>query len=82
MEWSIATAKSKLSAVLAIAAAEGVQTITRHGKPVGYVLSPEEYQRVVSGKSFKEHLQSGHLHQLPLSRRADSARSLPWEQED
>lgn len=43
--WQIQEAKNQFSRVVASALTEGVQTITRHGKPVVVILSAEEYRQ-------------------------------------
>ena len=78
MEWPIGEAKAKFSAVIALAATEGAQTITKFGEPAAVILSPEDYQRLTSRSSFKDFLRSGNLPDVPLSRPNVSARDLPW----
>jgi len=43
--WAVAKAKSKLSAVIDQALAEGPQTITRNGRKAVVVVSAEEWER-------------------------------------
>jgi prevent-host-death family protein len=43
--WTVAQAKAKFSEVLARAATEGPQTITRRGRTAAIVVNPEEWQR-------------------------------------
>ncbi len=43
--WSVAKAKAKLSEVIARAESKGPQTVTRHGRKVAVVVSPEEWER-------------------------------------
>jgi prevent-host-death family protein len=48
--WAVAKAKSKLSAVIDRALAEGPQTITRHGRKAVVVVSAEEWERKAKRK--------------------------------
>jgi prevent-host-death family protein len=43
--WAVAEAKAHLSEVIERAEADGPQTITRHGRRVAIVVSPEEWER-------------------------------------
>lgn len=43
--WGIAALKAKASEVVASAQAEGVQEITRNGKRVALLVSPEDWNR-------------------------------------
>ena len=45
-EWQLQEAKNALSEVVNRALTEGVQTITRHGKPVVVVVSQEEFRKL------------------------------------
>ena len=78
MEWQIVDAKSQLSNLLNKAETEGPQFITRHGRPAGVVLSPEEYQRLTKASSFKSLLLSAPLEELPLERKQSAARDIQW----
>jgi antitoxin Phd len=49
-EWQLQEAKNSLSEVVNRALTEGVQTITRHGKPVVVVLSQEEFRKLAPEK--------------------------------
>ena len=42
-EWKLADAKNRLSEVIDLAEEQGVQTITRRGKPVAVVMSYSKY---------------------------------------
>ena len=44
--WQIQEAKNNLSVVVAQACTDGVQTITKHGKPVAVVVAIEEFQNL------------------------------------
>ena len=48
--WTVAEAKARLSEVMAKAAAEGPQTITRNGKKAAVVVSAEEWARQTARK--------------------------------
>lgn len=52
-EWQLQTAKNRFSEVVNRAITDGVQTITRHGKPVVVVLSQEEFRRLAPAKEEK-----------------------------
>ena len=62
--WQIQEAKNHFSEVVAQASSLGVQTITKHGKPVTVVLAINEFQSLKRGpakkkKSLIEVLRSG-----------------------
>ncbi|GAB3253584.1 type II toxin-antitoxin system Phd/YefM family antitoxin [Arthrobacter pigmenti] len=44
--WQLQAAKARLSEVLERAASEGPQTITKHGKDYGVVMSSVDYQQL------------------------------------
>jgi prevent-host-death family protein len=48
--WTVATAKAKLSEVIDLAETHGAQFITRNGKPAAVVVSPDEWARRVARK--------------------------------
>ena len=48
--WSVAEAKAKLSEVIARAESRGPQTVTRHGRKVAVIVSPEEWERRTTRK--------------------------------
>ena len=61
--WQIQEAKNHFSEVVSQASSQGVQTITKHGKPVAVVVAIEEFQSLKSRtakkkKSLVEVLQS------------------------
>ena len=43
--WAVAEAKAKFSELIETARAQGAQEITRNGKLVGMLVSPEEWKR-------------------------------------
>jgi prevent-host-death family protein len=43
--WAVAEAKAKFSELIETARAQGAQEITRNGKLVGVLVSPEEWER-------------------------------------
>jgi prevent-host-death family protein len=43
-DWSLDNAKAKFSTVVALCCEDGPQIITRHGKPVAFVLSVQDYE--------------------------------------
>jgi prevent-host-death family protein len=52
-EWQLQEAKNCFSEVVNRALKDGVQTITRHGKPVVVVLSQEEFRKMAPEKEEK-----------------------------
>jgi len=70
-EWQVQEAKSKLSALIAAARHAGPQSITRHGRPVAVILSPEDFQRLCARPttSLVEFLASVPLGELQLPER-------------
>ncbi|HZY62472.1 MAG TPA: type II toxin-antitoxin system Phd/YefM family antitoxin [Edaphobacter sp.] len=44
--WAVAEAKAKFSELIETAHAQGAQEITRNGKLVGVLVSPEEWKKV------------------------------------
>ncbi|NYF92119.1 type II toxin-antitoxin system Phd/YefM family antitoxin [Tunturiibacter empetritectus] len=43
--WAVAEAKAKFSELIEMAQARGAQEITRHGKLVGVLVSPEDWKK-------------------------------------
>lgn len=79
MEWAIAKAKAKFSAVIGQATREGAQTITRFGEPAAVVLSYADYQRLLKAPPFKEFLRSGNIPEVGVPGRPDvKARDIQW----
>jgi antitoxin Phd len=64
-EWQLQEAKNSLSEVVNRALTEGVQTITRHGKPVVVVLSQEEFRQMAAVEDKKEWSMLEHLLACP-----------------
>lgn len=52
--WQIQEAKNHFSEVVAQASSLGVQTITKHGKPVAVVLAINEFQSLKRGPAKKK----------------------------
>ena len=77
MDWSLTEAKTQFSAVVAKAAEEGPQFVTRHGEPAAVVLSPEEYERLMKEYSFKEYLRSMPDVDIEFERDDSPARNIP-----
>ena len=50
-EWQIQTAKDQFSKVVARARSQGVQTITKHGKPVVVVVAVQDFQNMAPKKT-------------------------------
>ena len=42
--WQLQSAKAKFSEVVELCAAEGPQTITKHGRPVAHLISHADYE--------------------------------------
>ncbi|WP_214475498.1 type II toxin-antitoxin system Phd/YefM family antitoxin [Mesorhizobium sp. dw_380] len=60
MNWHLRDAKNNLSKLVRQARERGPQTITSRGKPIAVVLTPEDYERLVSAKpSVAEYLLFG-----------------------
>ncbi len=53
-EWQLQEAKNCFSEVVNRALKDGVQTITRHGKPVVVVLSQEEFRKLAPEKKVEK----------------------------
>ncbi len=70
MIWQVQTAKQKFSELIRRAHREGPQIITRHGREVAVLLSPQDFRRLTASASgFKAFLRSGpDLSELPLER--------------
>jgi prevent-host-death family protein len=80
--WQIQEAKNHFSKVVECAVKEGVQMVTKHGRPAVVVLSVEEYERVVgSGKSLFDALRScpGDLTDLVGPRSKEPARTIRFD---
>ncbi len=60
--WQVQEAKARLSEVIDRAAAEGPQTITRHGKPSAVLVSMADFEAMQAGRAkpdFAAYLLSG-----------------------
>jgi antitoxin Phd len=53
-EWQVQEAKADLSSLIRATEEGGPQTITRHGKPVAVVLSPQSYERLTRAECARE----------------------------
>lgn len=79
MNWTVASAKAKLSEVIERAQL-APQTITRNGKPSVVVISAEEWQKKTARRgSLAEFLLASPLRgaELDITRQADEPRDLP-----
>ncbi len=79
--WSVASAKAKLSEVIARASEGGPQTITRNGREVAVVVSAADWQRRTKRKgSLADFLMSSPLARsgvdLEFDRRKDPPRKV------
>ena len=58
--WPVKDAKSRFSELVELAASDGPQVITRHGKDKAVVLSIDAFRKLEAAKpDFKEYLLSG-----------------------
>jgi prevent-host-death family protein len=48
--WQLQDAKNRFSEVVELALKEGVQTVTKHGKPAVVIISAAEYEKTVAPK--------------------------------
>jgi antitoxin Phd len=64
-EWQLQEAKNAFSEVVNRALTEGVQTITRHGKPVVVVVSEEDFRKLSPVEEEKEWSMLEHLLACP-----------------
>jgi prevent-host-death family protein len=56
--WQLQDAKNRFSEVVELALKEGVQTVTKHGKPAVVIISAADYEKTVAPrKSLLELLQ-------------------------
>ena len=76
MEWPLAKAKGEFSFLIAKAASEGVQLVTKRGTPVAFVLSPKDYKELIGAGSFKDFLRSGRLDEVSLERSSEPSRDF------
>ncbi|WGM46211.1 hypothetical protein KOAAANKH_01079 [Brevundimonas sp. NIBR10] len=79
MNWSLAKAKDNLSEVVRRAANEGAQTITVHGERAGVILSPEDYDRLISpyaAMGFKDLLKAMNFDGVDLTRDPTPSRDV------
>lgn len=78
-EWQLQNAKNRLSRVVDLAAQQGPQTITKHGKPAAVVLSVADYRRIKgAGRRLSEFFAKSPLHgaALDLERSRDTGRDV------
>lgn len=57
-QWPVQDAKQRFSELLRAVAAEGSQTVTRHGVPVAVVVPIDEYRSLTGLDDFKDFLRS------------------------
>lgn len=76
--WPVKDAKSRFSELVELAASDGPQVITRHGKDKAVILSIEAYRRLEAAKpDFKEYLLSGpKLPDFEIERSDDLGRDI------
>jgi len=48
--WPLQDAKNQFSHVVDLAATQGPQTVTRHGRPVAVIVSADEFKRIARPK--------------------------------
>ncbi len=77
MDWQVQEAKARFSELLDRTLKEGVQTVTRHGKPVAVIVSVEEYRRMRRRrKSLKALLAAAPLQGVEIVRSRDMGRAI------
>lgn len=62
--WQLQEAKARFSELVKQAASDGPQEITVHGRAVAIVLSSEEFDRLVGGRSLVDFLQRSPLREI------------------
>lgn len=62
--WQLQEAKARFSELVRQAAHDGPQEITLHGRPVAIVISREEFDRLVGGRSLVDFLQRSPLREI------------------
>jgi prevent-host-death family protein len=67
MTWAVAEAKAKFSELIESARENGVQEITRNGKLVGLVVSPEEWERKTRPRAQSQRSMSEFFKNSPLA---------------
>ena len=80
--WQLQEAKNRFSEVVDRAIKQGVQTVTKHGRPAVVIVSAEEYQRtMVPRKSLLAALRAcpGDLTTVVGRRSKESVRSVRFE---
>jgi prevent-host-death family protein len=77
MSWSLQDAKARFSELVNRSIKEGVQTVTRHGKPAVVVISWDQYREMVKKtKSFRAFLESAPRVDLDIEREEGEVREL------
>jgi len=76
--WQIQEAKNRFSELVQSALTGGVQTVTRHGKPVVVVVAAEKYLLAKPRRSIVEILRSCPQPGLDLRRVVDRPRTLKF----
>lgn len=74
--WQLQEAKNRLSEVVDHALRDGVQTITRHGRPVAVVLAAKDYDRLQPRRKIVDILRDCPKPGLEIERLRDTPRSL------
>lgn len=62
--WQLQEAKARFSELVRQAAHDGPQEITLHGRPVAIVVSREEFDRLVGGRSLVDFMQRSPLREI------------------
>lgn len=62
--WQLQEAKARFSELVKQAAHDGPQEITLHGRPVAIVVSREEFDRLVGGRSLVDFMQRSPLREI------------------
>ena len=74
--WQIQEAKNQFSRVVESALNHGVQTITKHGKPVVVIVAAETYRKSQPRRRIVDVLQACPAPGLELHRHDDAPRSI------
>lgn len=67
MTWAVAEAKAKFSELIETAQEHGVQEITRNGKLVGLMVSPDEWERKTRPRAQNHRSMSEFFKNSPLA---------------
>lgn len=77
--WPLQDAKNKLSELLDTMLKQGVQTITRHGKPLAVVMSVEDYARLQPEEKLADILRDCPVKDWKIERDEEPARDIIFQ---